>query len=124
MGRGRGSMGDQGATWGKQDWRREGLGKFTSDENLGEGANSRKRLNFDASNPNDGTLAIVGQGNKVSDIIGRFDNGVIEDGMSLENTPGKIQHPKRTRVDDNTGGDENVTNNLSAASGMEVVREQ
>jgi hypothetical protein len=124
MGRGRGSMGGQGATWGKQDWRREGLGKFTSDENLGEGANSRKRLNFDASNPNDGTLAIVGQGNKVSDIIGRFDNGVIEDGMSLENTPGKIQYPKRTRVDDNTGGDENVTNNLSAASGMEVVREQ
>jgi hypothetical protein len=117
-------MGDQGPTWGKQDWRRDGLGKFATDENLDEGVNPRKRLNFDASNINEGTLAIVGQGNKVSDIIGKFENGSTEEGKGLENTPGKIQHPKRTRMDDNSGGDGNLTNSISAASGMEVVREQ
>jgi hypothetical protein len=124
MVRGRGRMGEQSATWGKQDWRSDGLGKSTSEENLEEGNTSRKSLNFDVSNTNEGTLMITGPGNKVSDIIGRFDNETTVGDKTVETTPGKIQHPKRTRVDDNTGGSGSLTNHLSATSGMEVVREQ
>jgi hypothetical protein len=87
MGRGRGRMGEQNAAWEKQD----DSGKSALVEtNLGEGLNPRKRLNFDVSGTNEGTLMLAGLGNKVSDIIGKFDNGPTMDVQNVENTPGKV----------------------------------
>jgi hypothetical protein len=57
---------------------------------LGEGLNPRKRLNFDVYVTNEGTLMLAGPGNKVSDIIGKFDNGPTMDVQNVENTPGKV----------------------------------
>jgi hypothetical protein len=87
MGNGRGRMGEQNEAWEKQD----DSGKSTLVEtNLGEGLNPRKRLNFDVYVTNEGTLMLAGPGNKVSDIIGKFDNGPTMDVQNVENTPGKV----------------------------------
>lgn len=67
---------------------------------------------------------LAGPGNKVSDIIGKFDNGPTMDVQNVENTPGKVQPPKRTRKGDGSSESGDLTNPLSAASGMEAVREQ
>jgi hypothetical protein len=57
-------------------------------------------------------------------MVGIFDNANSEEGNKSGVTPGKVQAPKRTRMDEEHHTTNNSGNLLSATSGMEVVREQ
>jgi hypothetical protein len=109
------------SAWENQTWNKVGDGRVIVGA-AKEDVNSRKRLIFDDPNITDGTLLITGAEGKVSDMVGLFDNANSEVGTNPEDTPGKIQAPKRTRTDDDQSTTDNSGNLISATSRNGVPR--
>jgi hypothetical protein len=123
-GRGRGRRNENNPfAWVNQTGGSVGGGSSAA-EGAREEFNSRKRLSFTDPMIKDGTLLLTGSEGKVSDMVGIFDNANSEEGNKSSGTPGKVQAPKRTRMDEEQHTTNNSGNLLSATSGMEVVREQ